>query len=266
MAAVAKIFRRFIPQLLHMIVLPVFFFTFLLIYRPLNVVAFMSVEWFGVHLTITTCIVLLGIIIMRLLYYYLPMKLNYTLYICWCISEVLFTSFFIALYIWLVRDKPMPYFEAFTTSFKLLFLSQIFPYVILALSQRIYEYGNQKFEENASQNQRMRFYDDRHNLKIVLTPNAILYIAAEENYVNIYYTENEKIRVYTLRSSMKALEELCQDNGLVRCHRSYYVNPKHIKVLRKDKEGIIYAELEAIDPIHLPVTKRYYDRLSEMLQ
>ena len=64
---------------------------------------------------------------------------------------------------------------------------------------------------------------------------------------------------------MKALEELCQENGLVRCHRSFYVNPSHIKVLRKDKEGIVYAELDAKDVMHIPVTKRYYDHLSEML-
>ena len=111
----------------------------------------------------------------------------------------------------------------------------------------------------------MRFYDDRHNLKIALTPDAILYITAEENYANMFYTENDKVRNYVLRSSMKALDELCQDNGLIRCHRSYYVNPLHVKVLRKDKDGIVYAELDASDIMHIPVTKRYYDRLSEML-
>ena len=83
--------------------------------------------------------------------------------------------------------------------------------------------------------------------------------------MNIFYTENGKLRTYVLRSSMKALEELCQDNGLVRCHRSFYVNPAHVKVLRKDKEGIVYAELDDKDVMHIPVTKRYYDNLAEML-
>ena len=111
----------------------------------------------------------------------------------------------------------------------------------------------------------MRFYDDKHNLKIVLMPEAILYITAEENYVNIFYQDNGKLRNYVLRSSMKALDELCQDNGMVRCHRSYYVNPSHVKVLRKEKEGIIYAEMDASEIIHIPVSKRYYDRLAELL-
>ena len=265
MSQVSKIFRRFIPQLLHMIVLPVFFFAFMLIYRPANSIEFMGGEWFGVHLTICSCIVFLAAVVLRLLYYYLPLKINYSLYIFWCLAEIIFTAFFVALYIWLVRHKPMPYFEAFTVSFKYLFLTLLIPYVILALSLRLYEYHTKSDEQDSPAQRRMRFYDDRHNLKIVLMPEAVLYITAEENYVNIFYTENDKLRTYVLRSSMKALEELCQDNGLVRCHRSFYVNPSHVKVLRKDKEGIVYAELDAKDVMHIPVTKRYYDHLSEML-
>jgi DNA-binding LytR/AlgR family response regulator len=111
----------------------------------------------------------------------------------------------------------------------------------------------------------MPFYYNFHNLKIVLTAPAILYIAAEENYVHIYYLENGRVKEYCLRSSMKALDELCQDNGLIRCHRSFYINPVHVKVLRKDRDGIMYAELDADDIRHIPVSKTYYGRLSDML-
>ncbi len=265
MTQVSRIFRRFIPQLLHMIVLPTFFFAFMLIYRPFNAEGFFGGEWFGVHLTIVSCIVLLSVIITRLLYYFLPLKLNYSLYITWCFSEVIFASFFVALYIWLVRQKPMPYFEYFFISFQYLTTILVFPYVILAISQRLYEFLSIPKDELPQSQKRMRFYDDRHNLKIVLASESILYISAEENYVNIYYADNGKLRNYVLRSSMKSLEELCQDNGLVRCHRSFYVNPTHVTVLRKDKDGIVYAELDNKDVMHIPVTKRYYDRLAEML-
>ncbi len=265
MSQISKVFRRFIPQLLHIFALPVFFFAFVLIYRPFNSTEFFGGEWFGVHLTISACIIFLAATLMRLLYYFLPLKLNYSLYISWCFSEVIFASFFVALYIWLVRMKPMPYFEAFTVAFQYLSTALVFPYVVLALSMRLHELLNKEEQESAGGNTRMRFYDDRHNLKLVLTEDSILYISAEENYINIFYTENDKLRNYVLRSSMKAIDELCQDHGLVRCHRSFYVNPRHVKVLRKDREGIVHAELDAGDAMHIPVTKRYYDRLSEML-
>lgn len=265
MSQVSKIFRRFVPQILHMVVLPIFYFTFTLIYRPVICADFMGGEWFGVHLTICSCIVFLAAILVRLLYYYLPMKINYSLYIFWCLGEIIFMSFFVALYIWLVRHKPMPYFEAFISSFRCLFFTLVIPYVILAMALRLYEYHNKLEEQDSNSIHRMRFYDDRHNLKIVLMPEAILYISAEENYVNIYYTDNGRVKSYVLRSSMKALDELCQDHGLIRCHRSYYINPAHVKVLRKDREALVYAELDVTDVMDIPVTKRYYDRLSELL-
>jgi hypothetical protein len=265
MSQVARIFRRFVPQLLHIIVLPVFFFTFMIIYRPFSAVELLGDEWYGVHLTILSCVTLISVILTRLLYYFLPMRLNYSLYILWCVAEVIFTSFFTALYIWLILSKPMPYFEIFAVSFQFLFLSLIYPYSILGLSMRLYEYQHQADEGLSGQNQRMRFYDERHNLKIVLTPESIYYITSEENYVNIFYVENGKVRKYVLRSSMKALDELCQDHGLIRCHRSYYVNPSHVATLRKEKDGVVYAELDAGEEMHIPVTKTYYNRLSELL-
>lgn len=265
MAVVSPVFRRFIPQLLHIIVMPLFFFTFMLIYRPLGIESYLGQEWFGVHLTIISCIVLLSVVILRLVYYYIPMKINYTLYICWCLSEVIFMSFFAALYLWLVQGKSEPYFEFLTASFKYISLSLLPAYVILALSLRLYEYHKRESEPNDASVHRIRFYDHFHNLKIVLMPQAILYIAAEENYVNIYYNENDKVREYVLRSSMKSIEEICLENGLVRCHRSYYINPAHVKVLRKDRDGIMYAELDADDMRHIPVSKKYCDRLSDML-
>ena len=111
MTGIPRVFRRFVPQLLHVIVLPIFFFAFMIIYRPFNIMSFLGKEWFGVHIAIMTGIVLLCVLITRLIYYYVPMKLNYTLYIFWNVAEAVFTSFFVALYLWLVLGKPMPYFE-----------------------------------------------------------------------------------------------------------------------------------------------------------
>lgn len=264
MSGVARIYRRFVPQLLHAVVLPVFFFVFMLIYRPFNVMDLLGHEWFGVHITIISCIILISVVITRLLYYFLPLHLTYTLYATWCLAEIIFISFFAALYIWLVLHKPMPYFESLRISFKYISLTLVVPYTILALSLRINEY-NSKATNTSDESRRMRFYDEKHNLKIVLDPQSVLYIEADFNYVNIYYTENDRVRSYVLRNSMKAIDEVCQDHGLLRCQRSFYVNPKHIKVLRKEKDGVVYAELDAVDVRHIPVTKRYYDRLAEML-
>ena len=81
MAQIAPIYRKFVPQLLHMIVLPVFFFTFMLVYRPFDIEPFLGSEWFGVHLTIISCIVLFCAIVTRTAYYFIPMRIDVSLII-----------------------------------------------------------------------------------------------------------------------------------------------------------------------------------------
>ena len=265
MKPVQELFRRPSALLLHAAVLPIFFFTFMLTYRAFDINKLIPYEWFGVHLTIISCIVLLCISLTRVLYYFIPSAGNIALYIFWCLTEIVFASFFVALYLWLVLDNGMQYFEVVAYALKYLFFTLIFPYVILDMSLVIHDYRRKLMNPEVHAPNRMRFYDSQHNLKLVLMPQSVLYIAAEENYVTIYYEEREKVREYLLRSSMKALDELCQENGLVRCHRSYYINPTHVKVLRKDKDGIMYAELNNDELRDIPVSKTYYGKLSEML-
>ena len=243
MVQVPRLFRRFMPQLIHMFVLPLFFFAFVLLYHPFDLQNILDPEWFGVHVTVLSCIIFVCTVITRLLYYFLPLRLNYSLYSLWCFGEVFFISVF--------------------CTFESLLFTLVFPYVILALSMRIHDLVTLRSEpENTS---RMRFYDSSHNLKFVATADTILYIAAEENYINIYYIDNGRVKCYVLRSSMRSVDELCLSNGLVRCHRSFYVNPSHIRVLRKEKEGVVLAELDMNDVRDIPVSKKFYSHLAEML-
>lgn len=265
MEQLPTIFRRFNSQFLHMIVLPIFFFVFMAIHRSARIEELLGHEFFGTHLAIISSIILLTTLALRLLYFFIEMKLNYSLYVLWCLGEIIFTSIFVAFYLWYMLHREMTYLELFATSYQYLFFTLIFPYVILGLSFMVYDYRLKSLNPDTNAAQRMRFYDNMHNLKIVLMPHTVLYIAADQNYVSIYYIDNGKVSEYVLRSSMKAIDEICQDNGLVRCHRSYYINPTHVRVLRKDKDGIMYAELDADDVRHIPVSKTYHNRLSEML-
>ena len=265
MATLSRIFNSFVPQVLHMIVLPIFFFVFMLIYRPFGVSEYLGMEWFAVHLTIFSCIVLLSIIATRVLYYFLRLQINYALYACWCLAEVLLMALFSALYLWLVLYPTTPYLEVVSTAFKFLALVLVIPYSIMALGMVVYKYKYLALNQDTASTRRIRFYDSKHNLKIVLTPDSILYITAEINYVTITYNDNGNERDYTLRASMKSIDEICQDNGLVRCHRSYFINPSYVKVLRKDKEGVIFAEMDSKNMIRIPVSKTYYDHLAELL-
>ena len=64
---------------------------------------------------------------------------------------------------------------------------------------------------------------------------------------------------------MKSLEETMKRCGMIRCHRSYYVNPLHISVLSRGKEGQIVAELKTAQEVAVPVSRQYFEALSELL-
>ena len=77
--------------------------------------------------------------------------------------------------------------------------------------------------------------------------------------------EGEHHKEYSLRQTMRGIEDLMAKHGIVRCQRSYFVNPRHVKVLRRDKEGMIQAELDVTAMHPVPVSPKYYEQLSKML-
>ena len=109
----------------------------------------------------------------------------------------------------------------------------------------------------------MRFYDQWGNLRIVLSSKSILYISAEHNYIDICYMEDDNVAHFILRATMKSVEVICQDHDILRCQRSYYVNPLHVNTLYKDGPTGFLAELKTPEPMSVPVTKGYYRRLAE---
>ena len=112
--------------------------------------------------------------------------------------------------------------------------------------------------------EKVRFMDERGNVRLIVAQASILYIQSDENYLRIYYLDEGKITSYLLRSSMKRVEDTCAKSGLVRCHRSYFVNKNRVQVLQKDKE-FTYAILDVPNTAHIPVSKNYYDQVSAIL-
>ena len=119
-------------------------------------------------------------------------------------------------------------------------------------------------EEEAAEEDLVRFTDSTGRLKLVIAHDVLLYIEARENYVSIHYLEGEKLKEYSLRQTMRGIEDLMTKHGIIRCQRSYFVNPRHVTVLRRDKEGFIQAELDSTNK-PVPVSPKYYEQLSKML-
>ena len=265
MGVISQIFYRFNVQLLYILMIPFYFLVFVLIYTPFDVDEFLDMGkgQYAFNLIMVGCILMLVLLVTRLTLYFTrqSLRLSQGWYIFWCCMEVVVITHFMTLYMWLRLDD-VPYLEVLGQCFYILSFILVFPYVIIGLSLRL---SDKQTAVQEQMNGRMKFHDDRGNVKFMADSVSVLYIAAEENYVRIHYIEKDKMKDYVLRNTMKNMEETCSKHGLVRCHRSYYINKCRVKSIRKEKEGYIVAEIDAPERLHIPVSTRYYDTLAVLL-
>ena len=250
--------------LLHCIALPVFFLGFILIYDSSWIDRFLEIGNGVIFNTLMLTSILIGILCASRIPMTATRKhllpLSWWRYAIWSFAEIFVFSCFAALYMALVYGT-YGYFPALGECLRLSFAILPYPYIVFALLFALIRPDEEPvIEENL-----VRFTDNTGRLKLVIAHDVILYIEAQENYVSIHYMEGERQKEYSLRQSMRGIEELMGKHGIIRCQRSYFVNPRHVKVLRRDKEGYIQAELDIISNKSVPVSPKYYEQLSKML-
>lgn len=266
MKGIASRLYSFSSQIVHFVGVPVFFFLFVMIYSPLDVKEYMDNGWGGTdfNMTIVSTIILLCLVGMRLMMYFLRkhLQLSHLLYLGWCVAEILLCALFSALYLWLMFRMDRPYFMIAGRMILYLFATLVYPYLIAFL---YFTATSLEDTPKESEDGIIRFKDSNQKLKISIAASAVLFLEAKENYVKIWYKDGERTKSYTLRNTMKRLEEVVSSHGLIRCQRAYCVNPAHVKILRKDQSGFIFADLDQSGCPSIPVSKTYYDTLSSLL-
>ena len=250
--------------LLHTFAMPVFFLGFILIYESSWMVEFLDAgNEMMVFNTLMVTSILIGIIgasriaMTAIGRHY---RLSWWQYALWCFAEFFVFSCFAALYMALIYGT-YGYFPALAKCMQLSIATLTYPYIIFAI---LFAYIRPD-EEEVAEEDLVRFADSTGRLKLVIANDVILYIEAQENYVSIHYMEGSSRKEYSLRQSMRGIEDLMARHGIIRCQRSYFVNPRHVKVLRRDKEGFIQAELDVDNNRPIPVSPKYYEQLSKML-
>lgn len=261
----SKTFSGYIVQLFYVFGITMFFIAFVLIYRPAALVEYLGGDGrlFSFNLSILTAIVFLLLLVSRLLYY---LRRNHikaiNTYLLWCFVEGVALCSFFAMFFSLTTGSL--FFDSLYRMFSLLLPVLLLPYTILTLAVIVHEYRLHGQEEMPV-GSRMKFYDSHHLLKFSSSDSSVLYIEAGENYVRINYEEGDRIKEHILRTSMKSIEEMCRSHGILRCHRSFFVNVKRVNVLRKDGDGFIYVELDNREARRIPVSKTYYEQVSSFL-
>jgi len=259
----------------------VFFFSllFLNIYKPFN-----SISWMGNSINLsptqyfitTLFIVLCGITVLsisRLIMYLLKnkIKITYLVYSIWIFGEILIMSILYTLVIKIGLKDVHDFFDLAPRAMFYIILILFLPYLVswlylslqdkkshLARMTQMSKYIDEEnyFAIQPDKFNLIHFNDDKGTLRLSIKFNNLYYIESFDNYVNIYYENKGKIARFLLRRSLKSIEDNYADYPLVRCHRSYIVNVNKVKVLRKDKEGLL-LDLDYLNLPDLPVSKTY---------
>jgi DNA-binding LytR/AlgR family response regulator len=109
----------------------------------------------------------------------------------------------------------------------------------------------------------LAFHDEKGELRFSLKTQDLLYLEAADNYVIIHYWDNTKQTKYIIRNSLKNMEAGLMEAGVIRCHRSYMVNFERIKIIRKEKDGLV-IELDLVEKRSIPVSKNYVDQVMKV--
>ena len=269
MKTIARTFYKMPVTVMFFVAVPIFYFLFVLAYKPFDMEVFLAVGQgrFALQLIVSTLIVFGVMLFSRMLLFLLRrvLDLNWPLYVLWCFGEVILCGLFLSIPMG-IGWSERPYFTVMSLCILYMAGILVFPLSLITMAVQLHILGKRaELAPAVDEKTLIRFYDEQKRLKLVVASDAVLYIEAEENYVHIVHLDNGKVKDFELRSSMRALEEVLQRHGLVRCHRSFFVNSAHVELLKKDVNGYALAQLDQEKVKNIPVSKKYYDSIVTLL-
>lgn len=94
-------------------------------------------------------------------------------------------------------------------------------------------------------------------------PDTLLYVEASQNYITIYYSDNEdKVQQIVLRNTLSYVASTV--SFVSYCHRSFLVNMTQVKNMKGNKRK---ARLTfKLPEVEVPVSQHYYDAIKSYLQ
>ncbi len=187
-------------------------------------------------------------------------------YIIWTLLEVFFMGMFYAIYEQVFLKDPRSFMELLEISVQNTALVLLLPYSVLWLLFS-WEDKRQKLEAivqglvTPEVNKGMlHFSDEKGSLRFSTKADNLCYVEATDNYVSLFYLNQLKLQKFMLRNSMKAMEEMLKTTTIMRCHRSYMINSDKVKVIRREKDGMV-VELDTPNEVRIPISKTYFENV-----
>lgn len=103
--------------------------------------------------------------------------------------------------------------------------------------------------------------DENGKAVLTLPLKNILYFKSEDNYITLYYKQDNEVRKELIRTSLKKIEQELNLATLIRIHRSFMVNTQNLMSAAKTSRGYQVKMEFTTEP--LPVSATYQSAFEE---
>ena len=272
-------------QLTMIIFVPIFALFFIALYSPFDFDRIDSdahfLSWLNVSREllvqlITIFLILIGMAVAAISRWLMALytrkrQISYVHYIAWIACEILVMTLMFTI-VALFTDTNKGIITLFKNSLIKTFLMLLIPYTLCyiyfiwqervaqlrMLRERIAE------DETALQAAYVQIFDEKGEMRLSVRREHLLLIESADNYICVWYTNNNAPKKVLVRNTLKQVAEQLASTHIQRCHRSYLVNLDHVKVLRREKEGI-FVELGIVGVPDVPISKTYSDSIQKWL-
>ena len=136
-------------------------------------------------------------------------------------------------------------------------MSYLILYFFFAQIKRTHPSSNKYITDN-----NLSIFDETDHFRLSIQINSLIMFESEDNYVKVYYEENNITKKDMIRITMQRIEELSTNLPYVRCHRRYIINRD--KIIAIKKEGRLYkVSLKGINE-SIPVSRSYFSLIKQM--
>ena len=110
----------------------------------------------------------------------------------------------------------------------------------------------------------INFKSDYKNDDLTINPKSLILIKSADNYIEIYFSNENTVKKQLVRSSLKkANETIAEFDNIIRCHRTFIVNMDHIKEIHGNTQGY-RLHFEGID-FQALVSPKYINEFSSRI-
>ncbi|MFS4455625.1 LytR/AlgR family response regulator transcription factor [Maribacter sp. 2304DJ31-5] len=242
---------------------------FLSLYNPFNLDNWAK-QYYHEFIFYGSMVLLLSQFVLRYAFNFKEFKV-YSL-LLWCLFEIALVSFgYYFMYSPIMEtpgEKLYEYFDAYSKISLILIIPYIVFFWYFSFRHKLLAYKEiEHHTVGTSTNEGhklMILKGENDKITMAIEYRQLLYVKSSGNYLDIYYLHGEKLSKELVRMSLKEMGTLIRDTDIIRIHRSYIINKKHISSFKRTRKGYM-VNLNHITTDELPVSSSYKNSFEKAL-